>query len=204
MSDSLWPHGLLHTRLPCSSPSPGVCSNSCPLNWWCQTLNSPKINTQKYVCSSWGFWQSDGSSPWTFPAGRGSQGCWVQRLKPVIDGSAATAQTWGLLGKSDVLLGTVTVAARQGCVPAGMWVAIPLALLQSWLFTWATAHARAMLYSLISSQGAPTDRPGPGVFTIMVPTVSIIPFSASCMKQWKVLRCWHVAQHRGPDRQKHI
>ena len=45
--------------------------------------------------------------------------------------SAATAQTWGLLGKSDVLLRTVSVAARQGCVPAGMWVAIPLALLQS-------------------------------------------------------------------------
>ena len=27
MSDSLRPHGLLHTRLPCPLPSPGVCSN---------------------------------------------------------------------------------------------------------------------------------------------------------------------------------
>ena len=27
MSDFLWPHGLQHTRLPCLSPSPGVCSN---------------------------------------------------------------------------------------------------------------------------------------------------------------------------------
>ena len=36
MSDSLWPHGLQHTRLPCPSPSPEVCSNSCPLNWWCR------------------------------------------------------------------------------------------------------------------------------------------------------------------------
>ena len=27
VSDSLWPHGLQHTRLPCPSPSPGVCSN---------------------------------------------------------------------------------------------------------------------------------------------------------------------------------
>ena len=34
MSDSLWPHGLQHTRLPCPSLSPGVCSNSCPLSWW--------------------------------------------------------------------------------------------------------------------------------------------------------------------------
>ena len=32
MSDSLQPHGLQLTRLPCSSLSPGVCSNSCPLN----------------------------------------------------------------------------------------------------------------------------------------------------------------------------
>ena len=29
-----WPHGLQHTRLPCSSPTPRACSNSCPLSWW--------------------------------------------------------------------------------------------------------------------------------------------------------------------------
>ena len=29
---SLWPHELQHTRLPCSSLSPGVCSNSHPLS----------------------------------------------------------------------------------------------------------------------------------------------------------------------------
>ena len=34
MSDSLWPHGLQHARLSCPSLSPGVCSNSCPLNRW--------------------------------------------------------------------------------------------------------------------------------------------------------------------------
>ena len=33
VSDFLRPHGLQHTRLPCPSPSPRVCSNSCPLNW---------------------------------------------------------------------------------------------------------------------------------------------------------------------------
>ena len=31
MSDSLQPHGRQHARLPCPSPSPGVCSNSCPV-----------------------------------------------------------------------------------------------------------------------------------------------------------------------------
>ena len=30
MSDSLWPHGLQHARLPCPSPTSGACSNSCP------------------------------------------------------------------------------------------------------------------------------------------------------------------------------
>ena len=35
MSDSLQPHGLQHTRLPCPSPSSGVCPNSCPLSQWC-------------------------------------------------------------------------------------------------------------------------------------------------------------------------
>ena len=35
MSDSLWSHGLQHTRPPCPSPTPGACSNSCPLSQWC-------------------------------------------------------------------------------------------------------------------------------------------------------------------------
>ena len=32
VSDSLWPYGLQHTRLPCPSPNSGACSNSCPLS----------------------------------------------------------------------------------------------------------------------------------------------------------------------------
>ena len=34
VSDSLWTHGLQHTRPPCPSLSPRVCPNSCPLHWW--------------------------------------------------------------------------------------------------------------------------------------------------------------------------
>ena len=33
-SDSLWPHGLQHARLPCPSPTPRAYSNSCPSCWW--------------------------------------------------------------------------------------------------------------------------------------------------------------------------
>ena len=33
---------LQHVRHPCPSLSPGVCSNSCPLRWWCYpTISSP-------------------------------------------------------------------------------------------------------------------------------------------------------------------
>ena len=42
MSDSLQPHGLQLTRLPCPSLSPGVCSNSRSLSWRCHpTISSP-------------------------------------------------------------------------------------------------------------------------------------------------------------------
>ena len=40
VSDSLQSHGLHNTRLPCPSPSPGACSNSCPLSWWCHSTIS--------------------------------------------------------------------------------------------------------------------------------------------------------------------
>ena len=41
VSDSLPPHGLQHTRLPCLSPIPRVYSNSCPSSWWCHpTISS--------------------------------------------------------------------------------------------------------------------------------------------------------------------
>ena len=45
MSDTLWPHGLQHTRPPCPSPIPRVYSNSCPSRQWCHQpfhpLSSP-------------------------------------------------------------------------------------------------------------------------------------------------------------------
>ena len=34
MSDSMWLHGLQHTRLPCPSLSSRIYSNSFPLSWW--------------------------------------------------------------------------------------------------------------------------------------------------------------------------
>ena len=44
VSDSLWPHGLQHAKLPCPSPTPRACSNSCPLSRWCHpTISSSDV-----------------------------------------------------------------------------------------------------------------------------------------------------------------
>ena len=43
ISDSLQPHELQYARLPCPSPSPRACSNSCPWNWWCYPTISSSV-----------------------------------------------------------------------------------------------------------------------------------------------------------------
>ena len=55
VSNSLWPHGLQHARLPCPSPTPRACSNSCPSSQWCH----PSISSSFVPFSS---------CPQSFPA----------------------------------------------------------------------------------------------------------------------------------------
>ena len=43
VSDSLRPHELQHARPPCTSPTPGVHSNSCPSSWWCHPAISSSV-----------------------------------------------------------------------------------------------------------------------------------------------------------------
>ena len=49
------PHGLQHTRLPCPSAFPGICSDSCPLSWWCHPNISSSVTpfscTQSFPAS---------------------------------------------------------------------------------------------------------------------------------------------------------
>ena len=60
MSDSLWPHGLQHTRFPCPSPTPRACSNSCPSSqWWQPTISSSVVP----FSSCLQFFPASGSSP---------------------------------------------------------------------------------------------------------------------------------------------
>ena len=43
VSNSLRPHGLHHTRFPCSSPTPRACSNSWPSHQWCHPSISSSV-----------------------------------------------------------------------------------------------------------------------------------------------------------------
>ena len=59
MSNSLQPRGLQHTRLPCLSLSPEVCSKSCPFSQWCFPTISCSVApfsscTQSFL-ASWSF-----------------------------------------------------------------------------------------------------------------------------------------------------
>ena len=52
MFNSLWPHGLQHARLPCPSPTPRACSNSCASSWRCHpTISSSVIPFSSYLQS---------------------------------------------------------------------------------------------------------------------------------------------------------
>ena len=51
MSNSLRPHGLQHARLPCPSPTPGGCSNSCPSSRWCHPISSSVIPFSSWLQS---------------------------------------------------------------------------------------------------------------------------------------------------------
>ena len=61
MSHFLWPHGLQHARIPCPLLSPRVCSDSCPLNWWCHTTFSSSFATFSLALS---FSQHPGLFQW--------------------------------------------------------------------------------------------------------------------------------------------
>ena len=52
MSEFLWPHGLQYARLPCPLPFPRVCSNSCPLSWWCHPTISSLVLMNVILFSS--------------------------------------------------------------------------------------------------------------------------------------------------------
>ena len=92
MSNTLRPYGLQHARLPCPSPSPGVCSNSRPLSWWYrQTISSSFVPFSSFLQS----FPASGSFPmsWLFASGGQSFGTSASESVPPMN-----VQDWFPLG----------------------------------------------------------------------------------------------------------
>ena len=70
MYDSLRPLGLQHARLPCPSPTPGVCSNSCPLSRWCHPVISSSVAPSSSCSQSFPASRSFPMSQFFIPGGQ--------------------------------------------------------------------------------------------------------------------------------------
>ena len=92
MSDSLWPHGQQHIRLPCPSPTPGAYSNSCPWSRRCH----PTVSSSVFPFSSCPqSFPASGSFPmgWFFASGGQSIG-----ISPSASVLPVNIQDWFPLG----------------------------------------------------------------------------------------------------------
>ena len=101
-------HGLQHARLPCPSLSPRVCSNSCPLSWWCHSTISSSVVTLS-LCSQSFPASGSFSISWLFESGGQSVGASASVLPMNIQG-------WfplGLTGLVSLLSGNQNLHQHQ-------------------------------------------------------------------------------------------
>ena len=81
MSDSLWLHGLQQVRLPCPSPPPGTCLNSCPsIYWFHPTISSSVVPF--FSCLQ--YWPASGSFPMSQFFASGGQSIGVSASASVL------------------------------------------------------------------------------------------------------------------------
>ena len=71
-------HGLKHARLPCRLPSPGACSNSCPLSQWCHLAVSSSVTPFSCLQS----FPESGSFPMNGPFVSGWPKYWSFSISP--------------------------------------------------------------------------------------------------------------------------
>ena len=92
VSDSLQPHGLQHTRLPCPSPTPQGYPNSCPLSPWCHpTVSSSVVPFSSHFQS----FPASGSFPMSRFFTSGGQIIGVLTSASILP---MNIQVWSLLG----------------------------------------------------------------------------------------------------------
>ena len=95
--DSLWPHGLQHTRPPCPSLTPAVFSNSCPSSWWCHPTISSSVVPFSSCPQSFSV---SGSFPMNQPFASGGQSAGVSASAWVL---AMNIQDWFPLGLTGLI-----------------------------------------------------------------------------------------------------
>ena len=85
----LQPQGLQHTRLPCLSPSSGVCPNSCPLNRW---YHPSILSSASLLFSAFSLFQNQGLFQW------GNHFQWVMLGRQHYKWSLSTFRIWNSRG----------------------------------------------------------------------------------------------------------
>ena len=103
VSDSMQPHGLQHTRLPCPSPTPRACSNSCPSSWWCHPTVSSSVIPFSFCLQSF---PASGSFPRSLFFASGGQRIGVSASALVLP---MNIQDWFSLG----LTGLITLQSER-------------------------------------------------------------------------------------------
>ena len=94
----LRPHWLKHARLLCLSLSPRICSNSCPLNWWCHLTISSPVAPFFFCLQSF---PASGSFPVSQLFTSGGQSIGVSASTSVLP---MNVQGWFHLGLTDLFL----------------------------------------------------------------------------------------------------
>ena len=97
MPNSLQPHGLHHARLPCPSPSPGACSNSCPLSRWCYLTISSSAALFPFCLQSF---PASGSFPMSWLLTSGDQSIGASASASVLP---MDIQSWFPLGLTGLI-----------------------------------------------------------------------------------------------------
>ena len=92
ISNSLWSHGLQHSKLPC--PSPRVHSSSRSLSWWCHPTISSSIDPFSHL---WSFPASESFQMSQFSTS-GGQSIGVSASASVLP---MNSQDWSPLGWTD-------------------------------------------------------------------------------------------------------
>ena len=120
MSDSWWPHGLQHARLPCPSPTLGAYSNLCPKRHWCHpTISSSFVPFSSRLQS----FPASGS----FPVSQFMLGWMMHKLESRLRGEISitshmqlTASLWQMMESKEESKSLLRKFMKEGCEKAGL------------------------------------------------------------------------------------